>query len=66
MIKMMKRNFRSLVFLLLIAGAAAGSFGALSSGVLAAGQDNNKQSRAARSKTGSTNNQSCKATKKNR
>ncbi len=65
MIKMMKRNFRSLVFLLLIAVAAVGSFGALSSGGLAAGQSN-KQSRAARKKTDSTNNQSSKATKKNR
>ena len=44
MIKMMKRNFRSLIFLLLIAVAAVGSFGALSSGGLAAGQSN-KQSR---------------------
>jgi hypothetical protein len=57
MIKMMKRNFRSLVFLLLIAVAAVGLFGGFSSGGLATGQSN-KQSRAARKKTDSTNNQS--------
>ena len=57
MIKMMKRNFRSLVFLLLISVAAVGLFGGFSSGGLAAGQSN-KQSRAARKKTDSTNKQS--------
>jgi hypothetical protein len=66
MIKIMKRNFRSLVFLLLIIVAAAGLFGALSSDGLAAGQGNNKQSRSARNNNGSTNNQSSKATKRNR
>ena len=64
MIKIMKRNFHSLVFPLLIIVAAAGLFGALSAGGQAAGQD--KQSRAARNNTGSTNNQSSKTTKKNR
>jgi hypothetical protein len=64
MIKIMKRNFRSLVFLLLIIVAALGLFGALSSDGLAAGQANSKQSRAARNNTGS-NEQSSK-TKKNR
>lgn len=66
MIKTAKRNIRSSVFLLLIAAAALGSFGALSSGGRAAGQGNDKQSRAARSETGSTNDPSSKATKKNR
>jgi hypothetical protein len=62
----MKRNFRSLVILLLIAIAALGLFGALSSGVMAAGQDSNKQSRSARSRRDSTDDQSSKVTKKNR
>ena len=64
MIKIMKRNFRSLVFLLLSIVAAVGLFGALSSDGLAAGQGNNKQSRAARNNTASTNEQSSKTTKK--
>src|ERR1043165_1852217 len=66
MIKTAKRNIRSSVFLLLIAAAAVGSFGALSSGGRAAVQGNDKQSRATRSETGSTNDQSSRATKKNR
>ena len=66
MSKTVKRNFRSLVFILLIAVAAAGSFGALASGGLAAGQGDDKQSRVARSEIGSTNSQSSKTTKKNR
>ena len=65
MIKIMKRNFRSLVFLLSIIVAAVGLFGALSSDGLAAGQGNSKQSRVARNNTASTNSQSSK-TKKNR
>ncbi len=49
MIQMIKHiNFRTLTLLLVIAVVAAGSFGALSSVAVVAGQGNNKHSRAAR------------------
>ena len=44
MTKIMKRNFRFMIFRLSIAVAALVLFGALSSGGMAAGQGNNKQS----------------------
>ena len=62
---MVKRNFRILVFLLLLGVAAVGLFGGFSADGLAAGQSN-KHSRAARNKTDSTDSQSSRATKKNR
>ncbi len=45
MIKMMKRNRRSLVFLLVLAVAAIGLFGVLSFAAPAAGQANNNKTR---------------------
>ena len=67
MIQMIRQiNFRSLSFLLVIAVVAASFFGSMSSVVQVAGQGNNNQSGATRTKARSANNQSAKTTKRNR
>jgi hypothetical protein len=66
MVQRSKRvSFHSVASILLMIVTAVVLFGALSYDGLAATQANNKQSRAARNNTASTNNQSSK-TKKNR